>query len=317
MGSRTGKRAIEPTGSPPGSKPDIAATAKPALGRGLHIVATPIGNLGDITLRALEVLRGVDLIACEDTRVSAKLLRAYGIATPMTPYHEHNAERARPKLLAALAAGGRVALISDAGTPLVSDPGYKLLRAALAAGIAVSMAPGPSAVIAALALSGLPTDRFLYAGFLPQKAAQRQAMLGELAGVPATLVMFETAPRLAASLADMAGCLGARDAAICRELTKLHEEVRRGSLAALAAHYAAAGPPKGEIVVVVGPPAPPEPIGDEELDRRLRAALAEGSLRDAVAALAGETGLPRRRVYARALALAKRPAAGGRTEDVE
>ncbi len=252
------------------------------------------------------MLRGVDRIVCEDTRVTARLLRAYAIAKPMTPYHEHNAERARPRLIAALAKGERLALVSDAGTPLVSDPGYKLVRAAIAAGIPVSMAPGPSAAIAALALSGLPTDRFLCAGFLPHKAAQRQSALAELAAVKATLVLFETAPRLAASLADMARVLGPRDAAICRELTKLYEEVRRGSLAELAAHYETAGPPKGEIVVVVGPPSPQAAaVAGEELDLRLKAALAEGSLSDAVAAVTGALGLPRKRVYARALELAK------------
>jgi 16S rRNA (cytidine1402-2'-O)-methyltransferase len=267
-------------------------------------VATPIGNLGDITQRAIQVLAGVDLIACEDTRVSRTLLRHHGIGTPSVPYHEHNAEKMRPELMARLAAGGRVALISDAGTPLVSDPGYKLARAAIEAGHRVHAVPGASAVLAALVLSGLPSDRFLFAGFLDSKTVARRKDLAGLAAVPATLVFFEGPSRLAASLADMASVLGDRPAAVIREITKLYEESRRGSLAELAAHYAEAGPPKGEIVVVVGPPLEALPPDAETLDERLRVALAASSLRDAASAVATELGLPRRQVYARAVELA-------------
>ncbi len=297
--------AGEPSGCPPGSKPRAAGRAAKPLAPGLHLVATPIGNLGDITLRALEVLRSAELIACEDTRVTGRLLAAYGIKGRLTPYHEHNAERARPKLMARLRQGAAIALVADAGTPLVSDPGYKLVRAAVAEGIPVSVAPGASAVLAALALSGLPSDRFLFAGFLPAKAGERRKALAELASVRATLVLFESAPRLAKSLADMAESLGAREAAVARELTKLFEEVRRGTLAELARHYGEAGPPKGELVVVVGPPAAAEPADETALERMLAEALERFSLRDAVDAVAHSSGLPRRRVYARALALAR------------
>lgn len=282
----------------------------PLLDPGLYIVATPIGNLSDVTLRALDVLRRVDLIACEDTRVTSRLLGAHGIATRTTAYHDHNAERARPALLRRLEAGERVALVSDAGTPLVSDPGYRLVEACVERGIAVVPVPGPSAVMAALTVAGLPTDRFLFAGFLPPRAGARKTALAELAAVPATLVFFETGPRLAASLADMAAVLGDRPAAVARELTKLHEEVRRGRLGALAAAQAESGPPRGEIVVVVGrPEAPPESAID--LDAALAEAMAGATLRDAVERVTAATGLPRRRVYARALALAGRPERGG------
>lgn len=271
---------------------------------GLYLVATPIGNLGDLSLRARDTLAAVELIACEDSRVSRKLLQAYGIDTPTLSYHEHNAARQRPKLLQRLRAGGAVALISDAGTPLISDPGHKLVREAIAEGIAITALPGASAPLTALLLSGLPSDRFLFGGFLPPKSAARRAALQELATVPATLLFFEGPSRLAASLADMAEILGDRPAAVCRELTKRFEEVRRDALAALADHYRAAGPPKGEIVVAVAPPRPAaETWDDAALDRRLQAALANDSLRDAVAAVTAESGLPRRRVYARALAL--------------
>ena len=197
---------------------------------GLHIVATPIGNLGDITLRALATLAGADLIACEDTRVTRKLLDRYAIATPLTPYHDHNAATARPKLLRRLAEGAAIALVSDAGTPLVSDPGFKLVRAAQEAGHMVTALPGPSALLAALAVAGLPTDQFFFGGFLPAKQAARRARIAELARIPSTLVLFETGPRIAATLADLAAGLGRREAALCRELTKIHEEIRRGDL---------------------------------------------------------------------------------------
>ena len=275
----------------------------PRLAPGLHVVATPIGNLGDITLRALETLAAADVIACEDTRVTRKLLDRYGIATPLTPYHDHNAAAARPKLLARLAAGEAVALVSDAGTPLVSDPGFKLVRAARAAGHPVTTAPGSSAVMAALSIAGLPTDRFFFEGFLPAKEAARRSRIAELARMPATLVLFETGPRLAAALADLATGLGAREAAVCRELTKLYEEVRRGDLATLARDYAETEP-KGEIVIVVAPPGADQPDADD-VDAMLRNALDRVSVKDAVAEVAAASGLPRRAVYQRALALAK------------
>lgn len=272
---------------------------------GLYLVATPIGNLGDITQRALDLLRRVDLIVCEDTRVTAKLLARYAISARMLPYHEHNAERMRPELLQRLAEGRSIALVSDAGTPLVSDPGYKLVRAAIAAGHAVTALPGASASLTALLLSGLPPDRFFFAGFLPAKSGERRRELGALAGIPATLIFYESANRLAESLADMTELLGDRPAAVARELTKLHEEVRRGSLGSLAGHYEAAGPPKGEIVVVVGPPlAGTGAVSAADLDTALKQALAQMSLKDAVAAVAAATGRPRREIYARALALA-------------
>jgi len=292
-----GDERAEPSEAPRGSK-----SPEP----GLYLVATPIGNLGDITLRAIELLGAVDLVAAEDTRVTERLMARHGIRARLTPYHEHNAERARPELLRRLAAGERIALVSDAGTPLVSDPGYKLVREAIAAGIAVTALPGPSAALTALQLSGLPSDRFLFAGFLPSREGQRERALAELAGIPATLVFFESAPRLAEALAAMAAAFGDRPAAVARELTKLFEEVRRGNLAALAAHYASGGPPKGEIAIVVGPPAEPVAATADELDAALAAALARMSLKDAVAAVTAATGTPRRAVYARALALQRR-----------
>jgi 16S rRNA (cytidine1402-2'-O)-methyltransferase len=277
------------------------ATAAPAPG--LHLVATPIGNLADVSLRALAVLRGADRICCEDTRVTARLLARYGIETPLEPYHDHNAELVRPAILAALRRGERVALVSDAGTPLVSDPGYKLVRAAIAENLPVTAAPGASAALTALILSGLPPDRFLFAGFLPrQRAARRQALAG-WAALDATLIFYEAPPRLAAALADMAEILGPRPAAVARELTKLHEEVRRGSLAELADHYREAGPPRGETVVVVAPPAQAPTPDEDEVERRLRAAVVELGVRDAAAKLAAETGLPRSALYRRALAI--------------
>ena len=277
----------------------------PALPGGLHLVATPIGNLRDVTVRALEVLAAADLIACEDTRVSRKLLDRYGITRPLTPYHEHNAAEARPKLIAKLAQGCALALVSDAGTPLVSDPGYRLVREALAAGHAVNTVPGPSAVLAALMVSGLPTDRFFFEGFLPGKEGPRRSRIVELNRIPSTLVLFETGPRIAASLADLAAGLGNRGAAICRELTKLHEEVRRGELRALASQYADLAEMRGEFVVVIAPPDPQARTSGTDLDALLCPALTRLSLKEAVAEIALVTGLPRREVYQRALALAK------------
>lgn len=284
----------------------------PRLSPGLHIVATPIGNLGDITLRALAALAGADLIACEDTRVTGKLLNRYAIGTPLTPYHDHNATKARPMLLRRLADGAAVALVSDAGTPLISDPGFKLVREARQAGLAVTALPGASAPLAALAVAGLPTDQFFFAGFLPPKQAARRARIAELARIPATIVLFETGPRVAATLADLAAGLGRREAALCRELTKLHEEVRRGDLAELA-QGCEGGEVRGEIVLVIAPAETAQQPSAEQSERLLREALARTTLKDAVAEVAGATGLPRRELYQRALALVK----GGEAMDQE
>jgi 16S rRNA (cytidine1402-2'-O)-methyltransferase len=276
----------------------------PPLASGLYVVATPIGNLRDITLRALEILAGADLVACEDTRVSRKLFDHYGLSTPLTAYHDHNAETARPKILQRLAAGGAVALVSDAGTPLISDPGYRLVREARAAGHAITAAPGPSSALMALTVAGLPTDRFFFEGFLPAKPGQRKSRIAELARIPATLILFESGPRLPAALADLAAGLDGREAAVCRELTKLHEEVRRGKLAELAQAYADGAETRGEIVIVVAPPSADEAALDEsEVDALLRGALERASVKDAVSEVASATGRPRREIYARALAL--------------
>lgn len=275
------------------------------LAPGLYLVATPIGNLGDITLRALETLAACDLIACEDSRATAKLLTRYGVKAPMVAYHEHSTPAARAALLARLASGARLALVSDAGTPLISDPGYRLVRAAIEAGIFVSALPGPSAPLMALILSGLPTDRFLFAGFLPPRGAARRAELGKLAAIEASLIFLESPRRLPEALADMAQMLGERPAAVARELTKLFEEMRRGRLGELRDHYTAAGAPKGEVVVVVGPPVATDSPPAAQLEALLLAALGHTSLKEAVAQVAALTGLPRKQVYARALALTR------------
>jgi 16S rRNA (cytidine1402-2'-O)-methyltransferase len=270
-----------------------------SLAPGLYVVSTPIGHARDVSLRALDVLADADLIAAEDTRVTAKLLAIYGIEKPLTAYNDHNAPRERPKLLAKLAQGARLALVSDAGTPLVSDPGYKLVREALAAGIAVQAVPGASASLAALASAGLPTDRFLFAGFLPVKSGERRRVLEEFKALRATLVFFEAPQRLAESLADMAEIFGPRPAAVTRELTKLHEEIKRGDLAALAKDYSTQ--PKGEIVVLV---APAEAAGPDwlRIERALDKALDFMPLSAAVDLVAEMLEAPRREVYARALA---------------
>ena len=271
---------------------------------GLYLVATPIGNLRDITIRALETLAAADVIACEDSRVTRRLLDHYGISTPLTPYHEHNAAAARPKLLARLAANEVVALVSDAGTPLISDPGFKLVRDAREAGHPVIAAPGPSAALAAVTSSGLPTDRFFFEGFLPAKAGQRKTRIAELSQVAATLIFYESGPRIAQALAALAEGFGPRQAAVCRELTKLHEEVRRGDLAALARQYAEGAESRGEFTVVVEPPAAgSEQIGADEVDAMLRRALQHGTVKDAVSDVAAATGRPRREIYQRALEL--------------
>ncbi len=278
-----------------------AAKAAP----GLYLVATPIGNLGDVTLRALETLAGVDVVACEDTRVTRRLFDRYGLSTPLVAYHDHNAEAARPKLLARLDAGDAVALVSDAGTPLISDPGFKLVREAQAAGHTVTAVPGASAVMAAVTSAGLPTDRFFFEGFLPPREQARRARLAALADVPATLVFFETGPRIAAMLHDLAAAFGDREAAVCRELTKLHEEIRRGDLAGLARAYDEGAETRGEFVVVTGPPVAATPAEPQDVDVLLRRALATLSLKNAVEAVTAATGHKRRLVYQRALALTR------------
>lgn len=269
---------------------------------GLYIVATPIGNLGDLTARAADVLRRADVVLAEDKRVSAKLLAHIGSKARMQVYHDHSSEADRLAVLARLGSEA-VALVSDAGTPLISDPGFKLVRAARAAGLAVHTLPGPCAAIAALTLSGLATDRFLFMGFLPSKAGARAEVLAEVAALRATLVFYESGPRLGASLAAMAEALGERAAAVSREISKLHEETVTGSLSELAVRYADVTP-RGEIVVTVAPPAPREPAGEQELDRALTEALAEMSPSRAAAQVAEQLRLPRKQVYARALALA-------------
>jgi len=292
-----------PPAPAPGEPSEAGVQSKPVPG--LYLVATPIGNLRDITLRALDLLRGADVIACEDTRVTRKLLQAYKITTPMLSYHEHNAQTTRPKLVERLESGEVVALVSDAGTPLVSDPGYKLVEAAVGAGIFVTALPGASSLLAALTLSALPTYRFFFAGFLPAKSAARQKALADFKGVPGTLIFFESAARLAAMLSDADSVLGGtRSASVARELTKKFEELRRGSLQELAGHYASAGAPKGEVVVLIGESAEKgASFSAAELDNALLSALTQHSLRDAVDAVAVLSGLPRKQVYARALAL--------------
>ncbi len=280
------------------------AVEPPRLAPGLHLVATPIGNLRDITLRALETLAAADVVACEDSRVTRKLLDHYGITTPLTPYHEHNAAAARPKLLAQLAAGEAIALVSDAGTPTISDPGFKLVRAACEAGLPVSAAPGPSAALTALAIAGLPTDRFFFEGFLPPKDGQRRTRIAELANIAATLILSDSGPRIGRTLGALAEGLGSRPAAICRELTKLHEEVRRGELAALAQAYEDGAEIRGEFTIVIAPPPAGAGQADAgEVDALLRRALQHASVKDAVSGVAAATGRPRREIYQRALAL--------------
>ena len=269
----------------------------------LYLVSTPIGNLGDITLRALETLAGADVVAAEDTRVTRVLLDRYGIAKRPYAYHEHNANEAGPKLIAALAEGRSVAIVSDAGTPLVSDPGYRLVKEALAAGFRVIPVPGPSSVVTALSASGLPNDSFFFAGFLPQKEKARRDRLEELAEVPGTLVFFESPHRLPGSLKDMADMLGDRDAAVCRELTKAFEEFRRGTLAELAAHYAEHDNVKGEIVICIAPPLAREAPEGQVLDDLLIGLVRDMPAARAASEAARRTGLPRRDLYARLMEL--------------
>ncbi len=281
----------------------LRAEAEP-LQRGLHVVATPIGNLGDISFRALATLAAADAVVAEDTRVTKNLLAHYGITTPLVAYHEHNAAVMRPHLLARLASGAALALVSDAGTPLISDPGFKLVTEAVANQIAVTSIPGASAVLAALVVAGLPTDRFFFEGFLPAKSAARRQRIAELAAIPGTLVFFESPRRVAETLADLAAVLGDRDSALARELTKHFETVRRGKLNELADALAAEATPKGEIVLLVGPPSGDAPEAlQSTVDDLLGKALETHSVKDAAALVSAETGQPRRKVYARALKL--------------
>ncbi|HEY0316020.1 MAG TPA: 16S rRNA (cytidine(1402)-2'-O)-methyltransferase [Sphingomonas sp.] len=271
------------------------------LAPGLYIVATPIGNLGDLSPRAADILSRADLIAAEDTRVTAKLLRHIGSERPMTPYHDHNADRVRPGLIERMR-GEAIALVSDAGTPMISDPGFKLVRDARGAGIPIVTIPGPSAAIAALTLAGLPTDRFLFLGFLPSKEKARADTIAEVAGIRASLVLYESGPRLGAALAALAKGLGRREAAVAREISKTFEECVAGTLDELAERYADQGP-KGEIVIVVGPPGevPPPEVGD--LDALLREALERLPVAKAAKEVAAATGLDRHDLYNRALEL--------------
>jgi 16S rRNA (cytidine1402-2'-O)-methyltransferase len=266
---------------------------------GLYIVATPIGNLSDLSPRAADILAKADLIAVEDSRVTAKLLHRIGAKRPMTPYHDHNADHVRPGLIARMASEA-VALVSDAGTPLISDPGFKLVRDARAAGMPVTTIPGPCAAIAALTLAGLPTDRFFFLGFLPAKEKARAEAIAEVAAIRATLILYESGPRLSATLAALASGLGDREAAVAREISKAFEETVTGSLSFLAARYGEA-PPKGEIVIIVAPPGEAPVPNAADADKLLKAALARLPAARAAGEVAKATGLPRRDLYARAL----------------
>jgi 16S rRNA (cytidine1402-2'-O)-methyltransferase len=281
--------------SPEGESPSMV------LAPGLYVTATPIGNASDLSLRAMRVLKACDAIVVEDTRVTSRLLSIHGISRPLLTYNDHNAPAIRPKLLARLQAGERLALVSDAGTPLISDPGHRLVRAAIEEGIAVFPVPGPSAAVAALSVAGLPTDRFFFVGFLPSKHGERQTMLRELKAIPATLVFYESPNRIGATLADMAEIFGAREAVVARELTKMHEDIRRGTLAHLAETYGGDAP-KGEITLLVAPPEGEEP-DHSKVDGLLLMTLPHMPVNAAAALVAEATGAPRRAVYTRALAL--------------
>ena len=285
-----------------------AASICPAaqLRSGLYVVATPIGNLGDLTDRAAAILSGADVVACEDTRVTGKLLSARGIRTRMIAYHDHSSENVRDGIIKRLESGETVALVSDAGTPLISDPGYKLVAQAVDAGVYVTAAPGPSSPLTALVLSGLPTDRFLFAGYLPSREKARRDAIAEFATLRATLIFLESPRRLAPSLAALADGLGNRPAVVARELTKLYEEMTRGSLSELAEIYRETDAPKGEVVVVVGPPED-MPAGADDIDALLTEALSGMSVRDAAATVAAATGAPRKEIYRRALDLSRDP----------
>ena len=292
------------SGASPAFNIPTAAFEAPRPAPGLYLVATPIGNLADVTLRALATLAGADYVLCEDTRVTAKLLDRYQISTTLKPYHDHNAAKVRPGILDALSKGAAIALVSDAGTPLISDPGWKLVRDARSAGLNVTVIPGASAALAAMTMSGLPTDRFMFCGFLPPKSAARRTALAQLVAVPATLVFYETAPRIASALADIAAVLGERDTVIAREITKLHEEVLSGTPTELAATITARGGLKGELCLLVAPPEAAAQSHDAtEIDAALRAALADHPASQAAAAVARRFGLSRQDVYRRAIAI--------------
>ena len=271
----------------------------------LILVTTPIGNLGDMPPRGIEAMKAADVVLCEDTRVTRKLTTRFGVETRLVPLHDHNEDQMIDGILHRLTQGQTVVLVSDAGMPLISDPGYRLVRAVIGAGYSVTGVPGANAALMALQLSGLPTDRFFFAGFAPNKTFGRKKWLEEMTVVPATLIFYESANRLAAALRDMAEVFGDRPASVSRELTKQFEETRRGSLAALAAHYQDAGPPKGEICICVGAPLPPEPTTEADLDAALSAALETQSVKNASAEVAKVLNLPKRDVYQRALALQK------------
>ncbi len=278
----------------------------PRLAAGLYIVATPIGNLGDMTLRGLATLAAADMILAEDKRVSKVLMAHFGIKTPLKSYHEHNAEAMRPEIMSALREGQVVAQISDAGTPLISDPGFKLVEAALAEGFNVVPIPGASAIMAALVAAGLPTDRFFFEGFLPSRSTERRRRIRALETVPGTLVFFEAPHRVIETIADLAQVLGGRQAAVARELTKRYEEVRRGALTDLATQYAAEDPPRGEVVILVaGPSDDMEAMTEEAIDAKIIEALELHSAKDAAAVVSATLGLPKRQVYARVIALSQ------------
>jgi 16S rRNA (cytidine1402-2'-O)-methyltransferase len=301
-------RPPKPTDQNPSDREGPSKPSDPGSGE-LGLVATPIGNLGDLTERAAAYLKAADCIACEDSRITIRLLQHLGLKKPLLSYHDHNADEMRPQLIQRLQRGEKMALVSDAGTPLISDPGFKLVREAASLGIRVTALPGPSAPIMALILSGLPTDRFLFLGFLSAKSAARRTELEEVAGLRASLILFETAPRLLAALEDLLAVLGDRPAAVARELTKMFEEVRRGSLRELVAHYREMGPPKGEIVLVVGPPLAAPVTEGADLDQALRRALEKMRVKEAAEAVAAALNLPKRQVYQRALEL--KSAGGG------
>lgn len=283
---------------------EVERQLRQPLASGLYLVATPIGHLADMTVRAIATLANADVIYCEDTRHSRTLLSHYAIHVPLRPYHEHNADEQRPRIIEELSKGRAVALISDAGTPLVSDPGFKLVRECCALGHRVTAIPGPSATLTALAVAGLPTDAFFFAGFLPAKEGARRSRLAELAAVPGTIIFFEAPTRTAATLADLAAVLGNREAVVARELTKLHEEVRRGPLSDLAKSFGA-DTVKGEIVILVGPPQPVH-VDDAMIEAELSPALAKLSLRDASRVVAEALNVPKARVYDIGLALKRR-----------
>ena len=285
----------------PENEPPIEAPGHPV--EGLILVATPIGNLGDLSRRALETLASVDIVACEDTRLTGRLLQRFAIKARMLAYQDHNAERSRPELLRMLAGGKSIALVTDAGTPTISDPGYKLVREAAAQGTPVTSVPGPAAPVVALSISGLPTDRFFFGGFLPTKQGERRRILEEVSGLRATLIFFEAPRRLAESLAVAVEILGPRDMAVARELTKRFEDVTRGRLDELALHYAEIEPPKGEAVLLFGPPEHQDETSEAELDEMLADALARLTVKDAAKEIAAKTGLPRKTIYDRAVQL--------------